>query len=141
MLRTHKSLAPISYPPLMKTHSFVNYDAPELPLSPTAPERRTQRRIMMRQLQYILWKARCLDNTSDLQRTLILDQGTDRVQQLGTELRVPPILPRDQTNDTRNRFPCLFLPLEFSKDASQGLGREAYGQASAVGFHGFGLVV
>lgn len=95
----------------------------------------------MRQIQHILRQASCLDDAPDLDRTLIFNQRADRVEQLGAELGVPAVLPRDEPDDSRYRLARVLLLLHVRQDASQRFGREADAETGAVGFDGFVLVV
>jgi hypothetical protein len=79
MLKSPCNLSIRSYMPSVPHSQDATRPPPRSPLSTTTPERRTKRRIMMRQIQHILRQARSLNDTPDFDRTLILNQSADGV--------------------------------------------------------------
>lgn len=95
----------------------------------------------MRQIKDILRETRRLDDTPNLDGALVLNQRADRIQQLGAELRVPAVLPRDEADDAGDHFAGILVLFHVAENTGEGFGGEADGEAGAVGFDGFGLVV
>ena len=88
---------------------------------------------MMRQVQHILRQVRGLDDAPDLDGALIFNKHAHRVQQLGRELAVPAVLPRDEADGGGDRVARVALCLlKHFQDARQRLGAEALRQARAV---------
>ena len=101
-------------------------------IRPATPERGTQLAVVMCQVQHLLGQIRRLNDTPNLDRTLVLDQFPDGVEQIrgklgtsastipfiqqtGTHLRIPPVLPRNQSDQCSNdfsRFGFLFMQLQ-----------------------------
>jgi len=57
-----------------------------LSITTTTPERSTKPRVLVRQIQNMLRQTRCLNDTPNLDRALLLDKFANRKDKIGREL-------------------------------------------------------
>lgn len=105
-----------------------------LTICPTAPERSTERCIVVCEIEDVLRQIGGLNNAPNFNGPFILNQHPNGVKQLGRELAVPPVLPGNQSDGGRHRLPRILVLLKDPEDTRESLRAESNTQACPIGF-------